>query len=79
MWWITVENVDNKYDFMWYSNDTWNFMDEFVISKQTSNTAYVKTITALKRKIRKWKLPIGTIVRAISRYVDEEYEFIVTK
>lgn len=66
---------------MWHSEDTntWDFMDEFVISNWTSNTAHVKTITALKRKIRKWKLPIGTKVCVIGRYVGEKYEFIVTK
>lgn len=81
MWWVTVENTNDKYDSMWYSDDTdtWDFTDEFVVSKWTSNTAYVKTITALKRKIRKWKLPIGTKVCVSGRYVGEEYEFVVTK
>ena len=81
IWWVSVENANDKYDSMWYSGDTntWDFMDEFVISNWTSNTAHVKTITALKRKIRKWKLPIGTKVCVIGRYVGEKYEFIVTK
>lgn len=80
-WWVSVENANNKYDFMWYSDDTdtWDFMDEFVIPGGKSDTAYVKTITALKRKLRKWKLPIGTKVYAVGRYVDEKYEFVVTK
>ena len=80
-WWVNVENADNKYDFMWYNKDTdtWDFGDEYVISKWKSDTAYVKTITALKRKIRKWKLPIGTKVRVSGRYVDEKYEFVITK
>jgi hypothetical protein len=80
-WWVHVENANNKYDFMWYNKDTdtWDFGDEFVISKWKSDTAYVKTITALKRKIRKWRLPIGTKVIATGRYVSEEYEFVVTK
>ena len=81
MWWVTVENTNDKYDSMWYSDDTdtWDFTDEFVVSKWTSNTAHVKTITALKRKIRKWKLPIGTKVCVSGGYVGEEYEFVVTK
>lgn len=80
-WWISVENTENKYDFMWYNKDTdtWDFMDEFVVGSGRSDIAYVKTITGLKRKIRKWKLPIGTKVMATGRYVGEEYEFIVTK
>lgn len=66
---------------MWYNKDTdtWDFMDEFVISKWKSNTTYAKTITGLKRKIRKWKLPIGSKVRVSGRYVGENYEFIITK
>ena len=81
MWWVTVENVNDKYDSMWYNDytDTWDFMEEFVISKWTSNTAYVKTITGLKRKIRKWKLPVGAKVCVSGSYVDEKYEFVVTK
>lgn len=81
MWWITVESTNDKYDFMWYNEytDTWDFMDEFVVGGSHSNTAYVKTITALARKIRKWKFPIGTKVMATGMYVGEEYEFIVTK
>lgn len=80
-WWVTVENTNDKYDSMWYTEgtDTWDFMDEFVIGCGISNIAYVKTITALKRKIRKWKLPIGTKVMATGRYVGEEYEFVVKK
>lgn len=81
MWWVNVENANNKYDSMWYSDDTdtWDFMDEFVVSKWTSNTAHVKTITTLKRKLRKWKLPIGTKVLVSGRYIGEEYEFVITK
>lgn len=80
-WWVSVENANNKYDFMWYSDDTdtWDFMDEFVTPGGKTDTAYVKTITALKRKLRKWRLPIGTKVMATGRYVGEEYEFVVTK
>lgn len=81
-WWVNVENANNKYDSMWYNKytNTWDFMDEFVINTGgISNTAYVKTITALKRKIRKWKLPIGSKVCVTSRYIGEEYEFVITK
>lgn len=35
-----------------------------------------KSIRALKRKIRKWKLPKGTIVEAKGRYIGEDWEFI---
>lgn len=80
-WFVSLENTNDKYDFLEYNEDTntWDFIDEFVSSKWSSNTAHVKTITALKRKIRKWKLPIGTKVIATGMYVGEEYVFIVTK
>lgn len=64
-----------------FSVGTWDFASEFVISHDgwSSSATNCKTIHALKRRITKWNLPIGTIVRAIGRYVGEEYEFIVTK
>ena len=36
-----------------------------------------KTIKALIRNIRKWKLPKGTIVDAYGRYIGEEYKFLI--
>ena len=81
MWWVSVENADNKYDFMWYNDatNTWDFTDEFVSLGWSSSAVCVKTITKKKKKIRKWKLPIGTKVYVTGRYVGEAYEFIVTK
>lgn len=79
MWFVDIE-VPNG-DIMWYHNNhnSWDFSDEFVISNWISSTAYCKTIKALKRLIRKWKLPIGTIIRATGRYEFDDYKFIVKK
>ena len=79
-WFICVE-LPNRFDYMWYHSkqNTWDFSDEFVITDWSSSSAYAPTIKALKRHIIKWKLPIGTIVSATSRYPEETYEFIVTK
>jgi hypothetical protein len=79
VWHIDIENTNNPYDFMHYneSTETWDFFDEFVISDWVSSTAYVKTIKALKRKIRKWKLPIGAKVIATGYFIKEKYEFVV--
>ena len=81
VWHINIENANNSYDFLDYNEDTdtWDFWDEFVITKCSSNSAYAKTIKALKRKIRKWKLPIGAKVIATGYFIGEKYEFIVTK
>jgi hypothetical protein len=72
-------DVPDDLPYMWYNNstDTWDFCDEYVISEWVSSVAYVRTIKTLKRKIRKWKLPAGTKVRAYGRYVGEDWEFIV--
>lgn len=68
--------------FMWYHEDSnsWDFEDEFVVSEWTSSTAFSKTIKALKRvMIKNWKLPVGAIVRATGRYIEDTYEFLITK
>lgn len=79
MWIVDIE-VPNG-DIMWYHNNhnSWDFHDEFVISDWISSTAYCKTIKALKRLIRKWKLPVGTIIRATGRYEFDDYKFVVKK
>lgn len=79
-WWVDV-TVPDELPYMWYHSEhnSWDFSDEFVIAKWTSSTANCPTIRALKRQMLKWKLPIGTIVRATGRYAEETYEFIVTK
>lgn len=66
--------------FMWYHEDhnSWDFSDEFVISDWASSTAFCKTIRALKRLMIKWKLPVGTQVKATGRYTSDTYEFIIT-
>lgn len=65
---------------MWYNDGTWDFYDEYVISSSSSSATYVHSIKALGRLIhKKWKLPVGTIVRAFGKYSDEYYEFIIKK
>ena len=78
-WHIDIETPNN--DYMWYhkNHNSWDFYDEFVISDWSSNTAFCKSIKALKRLMLKWKLPIGTVVRARGRYIFDDYEFVITK
>ena len=77
-WFIDIITPD-ELPYMWYHKErnSWDFSDEFVYSDGCSNTAFCKTIKALKRLIIKWKLPVGTIVRATGRYTNDTYEFIV--
>lgn len=89
-WMVEVETTatNDFYDlWMWYHNykdkrksGTWDFSDDFIADYEwSSSCAHVPSITALKRMIRKWKLPIGTTVTARGRYKYEIYEFVVTK
>lgn len=69
---------------MWYHSykhkpGTWDLIGDFVCDAECSSScAIVGSIKALKRKIRKWNLPVGAIVVAKGRYIVEHYEFIVT-
>ena len=84
-WLVDIETPDDM-GYMWHHDNgnwkntgTWDFMDEFVISDGASSCTHARTITSLKRKISKWKLPVGTKVRATGRYDAETYEFLITK
>ena len=73
-------NVIIPNGFMWYhsNHNSWDFSDEFVSSKWASSTAFCSTIKALKRlMVKKWRLPVGTKVRATGRYVEDTYEFLI--
>ena len=80
-WWIEVD-IPDELGYVWYhkNHNSWDFSDEFVISEGSSSicTKY-KTIRAIKRAIRKWKLPIGTTVRCTGKYICETYIFKVIK
>ena len=74
---ITPEGIH-----MWYhtSTDTWDNWSDYVVSDSISSAACIKSLKTLIRKItKKWKLPVGTIVRGGGRYEDEDYEIIVKK
>lgn len=80
-WWVQVDPPE-ELGYMWYNSEynTWDFYDEFVICKNTSSICCkYKTIRAIKRVIRKWKLPIGTIIKCTGRYTFDTYIFQVTK
>lgn len=79
-WSVDVDSPE-ELPTMWFSEDTktWDLSDEYVISRWKSSMCYVGTIRALMRKVRKWKLPIGTKIKVYGRYVGDDYEFIVTK
>lgn len=78
--------IDTGNDFLWFNtNDissnsgTWDYPDEFVDRNCAASCVDIKTITAVKRHIRKWNLPVGAKVIVEGYYEDERYEFVVTK
>jgi len=79
-WFVDIITPD-EVPFMWYHQElnTWDFCKDYVIANWNSSTAHIKTIRALKRLIIKWKFPVGTIVRATGRYIEDDYEFVVKK
>ena len=80
-WWVHIDPPE-ELGYMWYNSkyNTWGFTDEFVISEGKSSICFkYKTIRAIKRAIRKWKLPIGTTIECTGRYICETYIFKVTK
>ena len=80
--WFIDTILPENLGFMRYheNHNSWDFSDEFVASKWASSTAFCSTIKALKRlMIKKWRLPIGTRVRATGKYVGDFYEFIIMK
>ena len=80
-WWVEVD-IPDELGYVWYhkNHNSWNFNDEFVISESSSSVCIeYKTIRAIKRAIRKWKLPIGTTIKCTGKYICETYIFQVTK
>lgn len=76
-WFVTIDTPEG---FMRYhkNNNTWDSSEEFVIS-DWANHAFFHTIRAIKRNIRKWKLPVGTLILVTGRYDAEVYKFVITK
>ena len=80
-WWVQVD-PPKELGYMWYHKDynSWDFSEEFVISKSRSSVCFkYETIRAIKRAIRKWKLPIGTTIICTGRCSCTTYVFQVTK
>lgn len=79
-WFISLDLPYGLSDMLYHSNhNSWDFVDEFVVSDWHSSTAFCNTIESLKRLMLKWKLPVGTKVKATGRYVEDTYEFIIKK
>lgn len=76
-WWIQIDPPDESGP-MWYheEHNSWDFSDEFIINEGCNIICCkYKTIRAIKRAIRNWKLPVGTIVTCTGKYYNDIYEF----
>lgn len=82
-WDVSVEVPNDEY--MWWHDHggkigTWDFASEFVVgSKWSSSSSDCPSLKSIKRRILKWKLPVGTIVILQGMYVGERYEIVVTR
>lgn len=67
-----------EYPTYYKESNQWIYDSELIFPKGCEYGNYrFKTIKALKRNIRKWKLPKGSIVTAQGRYVGECYKFLI--
>lgn len=76
-WWIQIDPPDESGP-MWYHEEynSWDFSDEFIINEGCNIICCkYKTIRAIKRAIRNWKLPVRTIVTCTGKYYNDIYEF----
>lgn len=77
-WDVNISNLN----LWWHSRNkigTWDFIEEFVESEYSSSNTYCPSLKSIKRRILKWKLPVGTIVTLSGMYVGETYKIIVKK
>lgn len=76
-WFVTVI-VPNDYVSYSTKYNRWDFYDEFVINHSSCCVKY-KSIRAVKRAIRKWNLPVGSIITCLGMYIEDIYKFEVIK
>lgn len=82
-WDVSIEVPNDEY--MWWHDygrkiGTWDFASEFVVgSKWSFSSSDCPSLKSIKRRILKWKLPVGTIVTLQGMYVDETYMIIIKR
>lgn len=76
-WRVSLDLPEDINCYLMYNHErnTWDYHDEFVVCGLKSSSCYFKTIKTIKRAIRKWELPIGTIVICEGRYAKDYYQF----
>jgi hypothetical protein len=74
---LNTEYKDESYRY-WFDteNDIWR---EIKYYPGNTNCAHIKTLKSLKRKIKKWKLPINTYLYITGKYTNETLIVKITK
>ena len=83
-WDVDIKLPDSFEEHIWWHDSskigTWDFSSEFVETYGwTYSGSTCPSLKSLKRRILKWKLPVGTIVTLQGRYVGEDYKIVVKK
>lgn len=81
-WWIDlVGRIDGEYWFYGWDSHVWYSSSSLMPPETRSSCAHIKNLTKrkLNRLIKKWNLPIDTILRITNRYVGSEYKIIIRK
>ena len=66
-WDININNF-----MLWHPKNkigTWDFPEEFVESEYSYSEQSCPSLKSIKRRILKWKLPVGTIITLSGRYM----------
>lgn len=79
-WWIDI-CPDSGYWFYGDETHAWYTSYSLLPSEMMSSHAHIRNLTKrkLNRLIKKWKLPIGTILRINNRWVGSDYSIKIKK
>lgn len=83
-WWLDIRSFASDGAFWNYGLDSHTWYPSYKLippREDISSAAHVKNLTKrkLNRLIKKWKLPIGTIIRISNRWVGSEYKIKIIK
>lgn len=82
-WWIDIVGTcpDGRYWYYGFDSNTWYNFQSLMPGEMCSSSATIRNLTKrkLNRLIKKWKLPIGTILEISNRYIGTEYKIKIVK
>ena len=82
-WYVDIYGYapDGYYWYYGWDSKQWYNSSSLMPSETRSSCAHPKNITArkLNRLIKKWNLPIGTVITLSSRYIGSEYKIKIVK